>query len=151
MTRITVVALVVLVGTTARGADPVADETKKLQGEWHVVGTDARGNKVGRDDPQIKDMRFTFKDSGLTVGFGGAARKKSFKVDPGKSPKHIDITSLDGQEKDTTAACIYKLDGDRLTICIPYFSKDPTVRPKEFKAGADDGLMLVTLERAPVK
>ena len=73
----------------------------------------------------------------------GKERKQTFKLDPAKSPKEIDITSLDGQEKGKTAACIYKLEKDRLTICIPYFVEEascgiciavcpwtrPTVRP----------------------
>jgi hypothetical protein len=52
---------------------------------------------------------------------------------------------------DTTAACIYRLEKEQLTICIPYFTKDPSKRPKEFKAEADDGLMLLTLERVKAK
>jgi RNA polymerase sigma-70 factor (ECF subfamily) len=91
----------------------------------------------------IKDSEMTFRDTDKP----GRERKKTFKMDPSKAPKELDITSLDGQEKGMTAACIYRLDGHRLMICIPYFVKDPSVRPKEFKSGADDGLMLLTLER----
>ena len=96
-----------------------------MQGEWQVV--EAKGKKVTKDDAEVKAMRFVIKDNELVVRAdgGGAERKKTFKLDPAKTPKEIDITSLDGQEKDTTAACIYKLEKDRLTICMPYFTKDP--------------------------
>jgi RNA polymerase sigma-70 factor (ECF subfamily) len=154
MTRFTLVALLAFAGTTARAADPAADEVKKLQGEWRVVEVEARGKKAGRDDPDAKGMRFVIKDNELTVRAadgGGAERRKTFKLDPARTPKEIDITSLDGQEKDTTAACIYKLEGDRLTICMPYFTEDLSKRPAEFKAGADDGLMLITLEKVKAK
>src|SRR5207244_1966927 len=150
MTRFKLIALFVLAGGAARAADSVADEVKKLQGEWQVVEAEAKGKKVAKDDADAKNMRFVIKDNELTVGAAdgsGAKRQKTFKLDPAKMPKEIDITSLDGQEKDTTAACIYKLEKDRLTICMPYFTKDPSVRPKEFKAGVDDGIMLITLER----
>ena len=115
---------------------------------------EVKGKKAAKDDAEVKTMRFVIKDDGITLPSptgDGKDRKKTFKVDPTKSPKEIDITSLDGQEKDQTAACIYKLDKDRLTICIPYFTKDPSIRPKEFKAGADDGIMLITLERVKAK
>lgn len=154
MTRFTLIALFVFAGGAARAADPVADEVKKLQGGWQVVEAEIKGKKLTRDDANTKNMRFVFKDNELTVGGAdgsGAKRRKTFKLDPAKSPKEMDITSLDGQEKDQTAACIYKLEKDRLTICIPYFTNDPSKRPAEFKAGADDGLMLITLEKVKVK
>jgi uncharacterized protein (TIGR03067 family) len=88
-----------------------------------------------------------FSGTDLTVSRAGQDVKAAIKVDPTKTPKHLDLTALDGEEKGATAACSYKLDGDRLTLCIPYFSQDRTVRPKEFKAGADGGIMLLVLER----
>ena len=91
----------------------------------------------------IKDNELTFR---AKVG-GKVERKKSFKLDPGKTPKEIDISSLDG----STAACIYKLEKDRLTICMSYFTKGPSKRPTEFKTGAEDGLMVLTLEKVKAK
>ncbi|VTR91476.1 sigma-70 family rna polymerase sigma factor : RNA polymerase sigma factor, sigma-70 family OS=Singulisphaera acidiphila (strain ATCC BAA-1392 / DSM 18658 / VKM B-2454 / MOB10) GN=Sinac_7487 PE=4 SV=1 [Gemmata massiliana] len=155
MIRAVTVALLTLFashGTAVRAADPAADEVKKLQGEWAAVEVELNGKKVGKDD--AKSMRFVFKDNELVArdtDKPGRERKKTFKLDPSKTPKEIDITSLDGQEKDKTAACIYKLDVDRLTICMPYFVEDASVRPKEFKVGAKDGLMLLTLERVKAK
>lgn len=153
MTRFALIAFFVFAGTAAHAADPAADEVKRLQGEWQVIEVEAKGKKVTKDDAEVKGMRFVIKDNELVAQAdgGGAERKKTFKLDPAKTPKEIDITSLDGREKDTTAACIYKLEKDRLTICIPYFTKDPSKRPTEFKAGADDGLMLFTLERVKGK
>jgi uncharacterized protein (TIGR03067 family) len=154
MTRFSLIAILVLAGGVARAADAVDDEVKKLQGDWQAVEIDARGKKVAHDDQDVKNMRFVFKDNGLTVGVAdvrAAKRRKTFKLNEGKTPKQMDITSLDGQENGTTAACIYQLEKDRLTICMPYFTKDPSQRPTEFKAGADDGLMLITLERVKAK
>lgn len=130
-------------------ADPKAEELKKLQGEWQAVEIQTKGTTAGKDDQTVKVLRFVIKDMDLTIPSplnDGRDRKKTFKVDPSKKPKEIDITSLDGQEKDTTAACIYQLDKNKLTICMPCW-KDYSVRPKDFKAGADDGLMLIVLER----
>lgn len=154
MNRVALIAMLALAGTVAHAANPAADEVKKLQGEWQAIEVEINGKKGTKDDADVKSLRLVIKGDAMTlpspVG-DGKERKKTFKLDPSKSPKEIDITSLDGQEKDQTAACIYKLDGDRLTICMPYFTKDPSARPKEFKAGADDGIMLIALERVKAK
>lgn len=154
MTRVTLIAVLAFAGAMAHAADPVADEVKKLQGEWQAVEIEAKGKKAGKDDADTKNMRFVIKDNELTAeAADGSGRKRqlTYKVDPGKTPKEIDITSLDGQEKDTTTAAIYKLEKDRLTICMPYFSNDRSKRPTEFKVGADDGHMVIALERIRAK
>jgi uncharacterized protein (TIGR03067 family) len=152
MTSAALIALFALAGATAHAADPAADEVKELQGTWQAVEIETQGKKVSKDSPDVKNLRFVFDGQKITLPFpGGGSRKQTYKLDATKSPKEIDITSLDGQEKDQTAACIYKLDGDHLTICIPYFTKDPSRRPKEFKTGADDGMMVISLERAKAK
>jgi RNA polymerase sigma-70 factor (ECF subfamily) len=148
MVRITLMTLLAFAGIAARAADPAADEVKQLQGEWRAVAVELRGKALTKEE--ARTMRWVIKGNELTFGdtdHPGRERKKTFKLDPSKTPKELDLTSLDGQEKGTTAACIYRRDGDRLTICLPYFVKDPSIRPTEFKAGADDGLMLLTLER----
>src|SRR5882672_5757036 len=110
MTRFTLIAFFVFAGQAAQAADPVADEVKKLQGEWQPVEVEAEGKKAAKDDADTKNMRVVIKDNELVVRAAdgaGAVRKKTFKLDPAKMPKQIDMTSLDGFEKDTTAACIY--------------------------------------------
>jgi uncharacterized protein (TIGR03067 family) len=154
MIRLTLITLFVFSGTMVRADDPAAKEAKKLQGEWQVVEGERNGKKATRESAEIKDMRFVFKDNELIVGIAngnGAERKSNFKLDPAKMPTEIDITSLDGQEKGQTTAGIYKLDKDRLTICMPYSPKNPGDRPKEFKAGADDNVLLIVLERVKPK
>ena len=151
MTRFALIALVTFTVAITRAADPAADEGKKLQGEWRVVEAEANGKKAAKDDYEIANMRIVIDGAGITFAprdGNGKERKKTFKLDPSKSPKEIDTTSLDGKEKDQTAAGIYKLDKDKLTICI---SKDPTIRPKKFKTDADNGFMVLTLERVKAK
>jgi uncharacterized protein (TIGR03067 family) len=156
MLRLTAIAFVttVLGGSVALSGEHESAEAKKLQGEWQAVEIQAKGKTSTKDDGDVKNLRFVIKGDGITIpnpSEEGKERKQTFKVNAAKSPKEMDITSLDGQEKDKTAACIYKLDKDRLTICIPYFTENPSVRPTEFKAGANDGIMLITLERVKSK
>jgi RNA polymerase sigma-70 factor (ECF subfamily) len=151
LTRLIAVGLVVGLTSGVHRADDVAAETKKLQGVWQAVEVEVKGKKLGKDSEEAKLMRFVIKDDELILPSpveGGKERRKTFKLDPSKAPMRIDITSHDGQEKGQTAACIYKLEKDRLTLCMPYFTNDPGKRPTEFKATADNGMMLIILDRA---
>src|ERR1043166_3666123 len=156
MFRLTPIAFVTIVfgGSAGLSGERVSAEAKKLQGEWQAVEIQVKGKTSTKDDSDVKNLRFVIKGDGITIPHPseeGKERKQTFKVNPAKSPMEIDITSLDGEEKNKTSACIYKLDKDRLTICIPYFTENPSVRPTEFKAGANDGIMLITLERVKSK
>ena len=83
----------------------------------------------------------------------GPGRRARFKLDPGRTPKAIDITSLEGQESGQTAASIYTLERGRLMLCIPSMApgKDPGQRPKRFQTRDGDGLVLFVLERVGPK
>jgi len=127
--------------------EPASDELKKLQGEWQEVERDTQGKKTSKADPGFSGLRFVIAGDQLTVN----NRRKTIKLDPAKEPKAIDMISHDGWEIGQTTAAIYKLEKDRLTICQPYWSGDTTARPTELKAAADDGRMLLILERVPRK
>jgi uncharacterized protein (TIGR03067 family) len=149
--------LIAIVGLTmtavaipARADDPAADDAKQLQGEWQAVESHAEGIVRGKNDPAVAGLRFVFKGNELIVPHPkpkGEPRRKTYKLDSAKSPKEIDLTSHDGVESGQTTAAIYKLEQDRLTVCMPYFGNDPSARPNEFRATTDDGRMLVILER----
>jgi RNA polymerase sigma factor (sigma-70 family) len=125
--------------------DVLADrEVKALEGEWVVVGLEADGRKATAGE--MKGMRWTFRGTEVTsTDPDGSGGKMSFRLDPAKSPKEIDLTPLDGREKGKVAAGIYRLDGGRLQVCL----RDPGGaggRPKEFVSGPGQGL--ITLEQA---
>ena len=120
-----------------------------LQGVWKLVEIDSKGKKT--TDEEVSLMRFKIEKDHMEIYVegktGGRVRKKTFTLGASKSPKEIDITSLDGAEEGEVAACIYKLEKDKLTLCMPYWTKEINKRPKEFKASVDDGLMVMFLER----
>ena len=80
---------------------------------------------------------FLYKDKERGTG--------SMKVDPNKSPAHIDFTYEDGPAKGTTLKGIYKIEGDTLTICYGGFGKD---RPTEFASKPGSGTILIVQKRA---
>src|SRR5207249_8039647 len=75
----------------------------------------------------------------------------TFRLDPTKSPKAIDMTWLDGHLKGQALAGIYSLEKGQLWLCYAPLSKDSSNRPAEFKTRKGDGLTLVVLERVKAK
>jgi uncharacterized protein (TIGR03067 family) len=66
-------------------------------------------------------------------------------MDPGKTPKAIDLTVTEGPQKGQTFHGIYKLEGDTYSVCPNVEpGKD---RPTEFATRPDSGLMLVVWKR----
>jgi RNA polymerase sigma-70 factor (ECF subfamily) len=127
-----------------------ADDAKALQGEWLAVWIEADGKKVDADE--VAELRLTFRGQELTVGSAdgqGRSRKSNFKLNPTRSPKEIDLISLDGQEKGQTTPGIYALDKGRLQICMPRDAGGR--RPKDFETRKGDGLLVLLLERVGAK
>jgi uncharacterized protein (TIGR03067 family) len=131
-------------------ADDAADELKKLEGEWQAVETEAEGQKWDKDSKGVRDKLFIIKGNELRIPHpsgNGKDRRKTITLNPEITPKQMDMLSHDGVEAGQTTAAIYQLEGDRLTICMPYFGNDPRTRPSEFKTTLADGRMLIVLER----
>jgi uncharacterized protein (TIGR03067 family) len=118
-----------------------AKELKLLQGKWRMVTQEVNGQEIPVE--VIAGMRVSFEKDVMTVE-GKQPRQLEIKIAPGKSPKQLDWTVLDGDDRGEMRRCIYKLEGDKLTLCIAE-PGDGVSRPKEFKGG--QGVALFTLER----
>jgi uncharacterized protein (TIGR03067 family) len=151
MVRFALVLLSLFVGLAARAADPVADEVKKLQGAWQVVGSESGGKRLDKGDPKLQKLRFVFRGGEVTLTHpDGVAVKRTFTVDPSKTPKELDVTWVSRGET-VTVPCIYKLDEGQLMICMPSPVMKTSRRPKKFETMNGDGLELLTLEKAKDK
>jgi|ERR1043166_2634566 uncharacterized protein (TIGR03067 family) len=132
-----------LVSTAAAQKEGAAKkELEKFQGKWATVAITVDG----QDEDEIKDRflaikgeKATFLDKDKERGTG------SMKIDPGKSPAHIDFTYEDGPAKGNTLKGIYKFEGDTLTFCYGGFGKD---RPTEFASKAGSASILIVQKRA---
>jgi uncharacterized protein (TIGR03067 family) len=145
------VALFLLTSVVAVAAAPKAGATEQeaLQGLWQAVELEANGQKA----PAEAVKAFQVRIEGDQIVFNPATdnRKHTFVIDSGAKPKAMDLTPADGPSKGQKLSCaIYKLDGDKLTICL---DKEGAAgeRPAEFKAAAGDGLALITLQRVKDK
>jgi uncharacterized protein (TIGR03067 family) len=127
----------------AAPADPAAEELQKLQGKWQMVGLEVNGEKVPAE--RFQASRLEIKDNRYVVNTGRSVHETTIKLDPAKSPKAIDMTFEDGDNKGDTAQGIYKLDGDTLTICRPRLP--PHERPSEFVTKPGSDRFIVTWKR----
>jgi uncharacterized protein (TIGR03067 family) len=116
--------------------DPAKDEDK-LQGEWTMVSMEIRGTKHSEDD--VKKYTLTIKGDRWTVTNSRSSPVLTFKIDPSKEPKTLDLTIKVGNQ-DKVSHGIYKLEGDTLTICR---TEENGERPKEFKTTAESGALVV--------
>src|SRR5205823_3799816 len=107
----------------APGTDtPAAAEAlKSLQGTW-----------VPTDDQGI-DSKWTFEGQTLKASVNGSDYTCKVKLDPAAQPEStIDLAIEDGPEdsKGMISKGLFKLKGDKLTLCVSMPGKD---RPKQFE------------------
>jgi uncharacterized protein (TIGR03067 family) len=115
-------------------------DAEAIQGVWKITHFEEQG-KVEPPE-KFKSMVYVFMDGKATIKVDGkAVVEGKYKLDPSKDPKHIDL-----KLGDEDGPGIYKLDGNKLTICAPAFAAKAK-RPKEFKAPKDSRLMLMKFER----
>jgi uncharacterized protein (TIGR03067 family) len=112
-------------------ADDAEKHLKPLQGDWQMVSLTSRGKSAPEKDLKGKIWRFEGdklipldnKDDVATV----------------KKPATLDITDKGA----AVNRCIYKIEGDKLTLCVGKGDE----RPTEFTAADGKGWSLVVFER----
>jgi uncharacterized protein (TIGR03067 family) len=109
-----VLPLLVPLGALGQGKD-AAEELKRLEGTWVLVGREFDGEKARPEEVKRQGIRVTIKGDRLTfTSRGDDDREYTVKLDP----KAAELIHSSGPEKGKTAAySIYKLEGDRLTVC----------------------------------
>jgi uncharacterized protein (TIGR03067 family) len=138
MTRFALAAAVFAVGL----AGPLAadDATfKALAGSYTVVGM----LKDGKDAPAdiLKEMRAKVEKDEITFTVKGKEFPAKIKVDPAKTPAHIDLAPSDGPEKGRTFPGLYKLEKGELVLAFT----EKADRPTDFKGG--DDILVVRLKK----
>jgi uncharacterized protein (TIGR03067 family) len=119
----------------------IKEELERLRGTWKFVAVDQDGTKV--PEALFKNARLICKGDHFGYVVGETATAGTFRVDPAKKPKTIDVTFTEGPEKGNTTLGIYELEGDTYRICIS-LGKD---RPTEFISKPNSGHVLEVLKR----
>jgi uncharacterized protein (TIGR03067 family) len=131
-------------GLLAPGAAEQKKDRDPLQGTWTIVSMERDGKKVTAAD---KALTVTIKGSEYTFPSAGGFTKSqegTYKLDPSKDPKTLDVLPTDGPIKGKTFPGIYELDGDTLKACFDAAGKG---RPTEFSAKPGSGRVLVIYRR----
>lgn len=142
-TRLLVVVLPVI--SFADGADgqSAGEELARHQGTWRVTSSIYEGEEASAEI--VRSITRTVEQSHVVWKRDG----KSFagtriEFDPSRDPRTIDVIPDGGKDRGQRVLGIYKLEKDRLTICM---SAPGKLRPTEFKAEKGSGWILRTFSR----
>jgi RNA polymerase sigma-70 factor (ECF subfamily) len=118
-------------------ATPPATDQERLQGTWVLES----GLSNGKDAPAgfIGSLQLTFRGKQLTARVGKITKEGTYTLDPSSNPRGIDLT-----ENGRRPLGIYRLEGDKLTLCLDEQGK---ARPTEFRAEAGTSHTLMVLRR----
>ena len=121
--------LIVAAGLVLGQDNEVKKELERLQGTWDLVGRELDGKAAAEDDVKVMEGKLVITgDKATYTSRGDDARDVTFKIDPTANPRTIEWTITKGPAKGDKVLAIYKIEGDRLTIC----SGPPETRPKKF-------------------
>jgi uncharacterized protein (TIGR03067 family) len=146
-----------LLGLTARAADPPDKGVEQLKGKWLAIKGTWEGKPLAKED--LAEFKIILEENGGRTGWqgpfmgGGPFHNLGITFDLTTSPKRLYLFRQIGF-KGTTYPGIFKLDGDRLIVCWnlePWTSPDgPAMRPmpKEFAAPKGSGLTLLIFEKS---
>jgi uncharacterized protein (TIGR03067 family) len=139
-------AAVMLAGTESPD-DAGKKELQKFQGTWAFVSREVDGQQVSAE--QVKNLTITFRGDSFTVKDGDKViQAGTHKLDPTKTPKEVDSTVTEGEDKGMTRLGIYERKGDTMKAC---FAAPGKPRPTEFKTEANSGQFLVVIKRQESK
>lgn len=126
-------------------APPAADDRALSAGVWRVAAVEWDGKPVDRDMLDLVQVHFR-ADGSWAVLFRNrpvAEGRSTHRQDT--SPKTFEMETLGSERIEPSRYTgIYRLDGDKSTLCIAPAARP---RPDDFTAPKRSGRMLVTLER----
>jgi uncharacterized protein (TIGR03067 family) len=149
--RARALTLVLLVPWSVASADDRAtkEELERHQGIWTATSSIYDGQEA--PEGLVRSITRTVeKDHVVWKRDGKSFAGTRIELDPSRDPRSIDVIPDGGKDRGERVLGIYKLEDDRLTICMAAPGKP---RPKEFKAEKGSGYTLRTFtrEKAPKK
>ena len=111
--------------------DEVRKELKALQGKWRTVAGEAAGKPFPKDG--IPDFTVVIAADGRSTGqMPEEEFRFTMTVNPKKDSKTIDILHESGEQKGKRQYGVYKLEGDKFTVCVTPRGSAEAERPKDF-------------------
>jgi uncharacterized protein (TIGR03067 family) len=125
-------------------SDVDAAELKKLAGAWAVQSHEHGGNKTPAKELASLSVSFAGKKTTTREKDDVKEESEVVLLDPKAKPGQIDVKITSGDDKGKLVKGIYKLDDDKLTVCVAEPGKD---RPKAFAGKQGTGHTLLVLLR----
>ena len=143
MTRLLTVAALAL-GLSAAAADDKAskDELERFTGTWRGVSYVRDGTDVPK--AEAEKLRLVVMGEKYTFTEGGEEIEGTHKLDPTKTPKHIEAIRTKGPHKGEKMLGVYRLTEDAFVVCFAAPGKD---RPTELNAEGGPGLRVLSFRR----
>ena len=111
--------------------DAVRKELKALQGTWKAVALEAGGQPLPK--AAVPDFTYTIGTDGKATGkMAKSEYTAKLTVNPDKDPKTIDNVHESGTQNGKKQFGVYKLEGDKLTVCMTPPGAAVADRPKDF-------------------
>jgi uncharacterized protein (TIGR03067 family) len=127
---------------TGMAAGRAPTDAEAIRGTWLVSGCMFDG-KDGSAELIERKLTFIFGDR-LAVSENGERHEKElrYKLDPTRKPPEIDITPAGGKE--AMVRGIYRLEGDKLKLCV---GEPGEPRPVKFETKKDNRVRIVDFRR----
>jgi uncharacterized protein (TIGR03067 family) len=126
--------------------EAAATDRNLLFGQWNAVELTENGEAV--EDSIVQQIDFKIYGNQLTLD-GAEPRfgKRHFgcQLDASTTPKTMRLTSLEGPLKGHMINAIYEIQGDKLSLCMPF--GESKASPQEFKSTPGSNLRVFRLKR----
>ncbi len=137
--------LFVLLGILGAEAqeDAVKKDLKALEGTWGMEALEVNGVDVPVS--KLEGTEVTIKGDQYTLKIKDKVFKVVLKLDPSKEPKEIDMTFLEGNNKEKLHKGIYRVEKDRFKVCRGLNPEQN--RPNQFATWPNTNYFVVTWKR----
>lgn len=126
-----------------RDDQAVQDDMAQLAGIWTLEAMEVDGHKA--TDDQMRGWLLVIEGDQYNPGLGQLSVEYTYRVDPSRRPKAIDLIPHEGPYRGRTLRGVYSVHNDRLMICRVRFPEGE--RPAGFGTRPDSGLASSTWKR----
>jgi uncharacterized protein (TIGR03067 family) len=124
-------------------------DQERLQGTWRLVSIEANQRVMPIEEikigPLAQTPRLCIAGEKYLFKLGDNSTSFTFTLNPGKSPKEIDMMIVGDSDKGKLFHGIYLLAGDTYKVCRHV--QPNSARPIDFATRANSGILIITWKR----